>query len=232
MGTWQKQLKSRGQSASWWRNPSQHLSWPWEEEWKQIRWETSFWGGFWWSVYLETPRGCSLKALRLQELLKHPTLCNKPNNTSLEEWRQNWSNTKLCKHQGKHRSASGGRWEPGQEKGYRKHHNFTREAVRKTQFKDYCNNTFKSNSLTWKLQTIDWPVAFLNPCVKSLDSVLQNGNALPVEGTLEVAVISPFLRKGLRQCCGLCGDLRSLNHVLPGEISEITLPTVKREDNS
>lgn len=57
-------------------------------------------------------------------------------------------------------------------------------------------------SLTWKLQSIDWQLSEVhfkssslpNPCVKSLDSVLQNGNALPIEGTLEVAVISPFLR--------------------------------------
>lgn len=43
----------------------------------------------------------------------------------------------------------------GRERIYRKHHNFTKDAVRKTQFKDYCNNTSKSNSSTWKPQTID-----------------------------------------------------------------------------
>jgi len=48
--------------------------------------------------------------------------------------------------------------------------------------------------------------------------VLQNGNALPIEGTLEVAVISPFLREGPTRCHGLCRHLRSLNHVLPGVI--------------
>lgn len=48
--------------------------------------------------------------------------------------------------------------------------------------------------------------------------MLENGNALSAEGTLEVAVISPFLRQGLRWC-GLCRDPRSLNHVLPGAIS-------------
>lgn len=57
----------------------------------------------------------------------------------------------------------------GQEKGYRKHHNFTRDAVRKTQFKDYCNNTFKSNSPTWKLQTID----------RQLSEVHFNSSSLP-----------------------------------------------------
>lgn len=32
-------------------------------------------------------RGCSVKTLRLQKLLKHPTPCNKPSNTSPESCR-------------------------------------------------------------------------------------------------------------------------------------------------
>lgn len=55
-----------------------------------------------------------------------------------------------------HLGADGNRCK---ERIYRKHHNFTRDAVRKTQFKDYCNNTSKSNSLTWKLQNTDWQLS-------------------------------------------------------------------------
>lgn len=128
----------------------------------------------------------------------------------------NSTNTK-----GNTESTSGGRWDQGQAKGSRKHHNFTRDAARLS----LKTTAIHSIATVWlesyrtlidsSLKYISSPVPFLNPCVKSLDSVLQNGNALPIEGTLEVTVISPFLREGLRRCRSLCRDLRSLNPVLP-----------------
>lgn len=57
---------------------------------------------------------------------------------------QTWSDTELCKHQGRHRSVSKGRWEEGQKELWEAPS--FRHAVRKSQFKDYCNNAFNSSS--------------------------------------------------------------------------------------
>lgn len=152
-----------------------------------------------------------------QALPQHPTPCNKASNTSLQgcshgqalSFANTESNTRV----------SEGRWEQGQEKGYRKHRNLDmlwERLLLKTAA------TLHSVAAAWLksnrqlidsfLKYISSPICFLNPCFKSLDKVSKNGNATSVGGTSEVTVISPFLREELWQSHGLC---RALTHGLP-----------------